>query len=205
MVAGYCSKECQMMDWKTHKKQCKDMLIERVAAAVTRNFAEDPAVPNDIPRQFIVLPPDLTGYSKDVLLMIAIWDFEEIMATHVPRRVFDTVVGCIKLFFEKVKTPGSLVSEEEIADMCTDGTMLFKIGYPGVRLASQMEINSEDGNFALDFASQTQIPRGYQLDPRKMLGAPAHVISMWESAMDEFRRDNGEKDCDKPFWEERPW
>lgn len=155
-----------------------------------------------------MLPPDLTGYDKDVLLLPAIWDYDWILKN--PANLSDkkNIVTSIKYFFKKERLAGSVQPGGEITNMVHDGLMLYTIGYNGVRLADSF--TEPHKKFAMTFAGQSLVPKGYKLDfsqtrnssdkiysflPAAMQGNPmieSHHFKLMEKEIERFRISEGE-------------
>ena len=71
-AAWYCGRRCQRASWKAHKEVCGNLK----AARVNKNSVDKIALKN-LPRRALAVPPALTGYPREELILYPAWDFED--------------------------------------------------------------------------------------------------------------------------------
>lgn len=188
MVIGYCSKECQVVEWPEHKTKCAELRKQRIIDS----YGDHPIPENyDIPRAGIILPPTLTGYHKEVLLHVAIWDLDTKMKDPTHSEFKDEIVRSIKYFFKMERLPGSVQSGLESGKMVLEGLELLSIGYPGVRCAT----NEPNDTFCFVYTGQSLPPKGYNFRRSKhAVGMPMDTIVQMEKEIERMRIGEGEKE-----------
>jgi hypothetical protein len=193
MSACYCSKECQVKAWKSHKKVCKTLLKDyqkKAASPFDKKMTTEMPV---IPWIGIALPGHVTGYKKEVVCHVTPWAFDElgesVGATSVNRKA---IVKSIKYFFSKYRTRAKVASRipfEDVGDMCTDAIILFWAGYPGVRQITTQEGAHAHDKFLYQFHGLAPIPAGWTLDSQMTDHLPPAAVAMMNLEIDKLRKD----------------
>ena len=169
-AAWFCGRECQRKGWKAHKKVCEDLKDMRML--VNQDNEPGSVLTGSqltiIPRSSIALPPSLTGYSAEVLVLYPASVFED---PALPRLVRDqeaknpafkaSLLTSIKYFFKKERTGVGNLTVEEIGDFCSDALFAFHQGFEGIREVLGPEVNDDsNGKWALRFLSSMDAPKG---------------------------------------------
>mmetsp|Transcript_21813 Transcript_21813/g.35962 ORF Transcript_21813/g.35962 Transcript_21813/m.35962 type:complete len:389 (+) Transcript_21813:211-1377(+) len=167
----YCSKECQKTDHVTHKKECKNLLKQRVAAVQNEVDKDTRSVDNNIPRFGVALSESITGVHGEVICHFPCWMIDEDAVKHMPPRDSLAMKGAaknceisIRYFFKvyqsSVEAAKSL-SLREVGEMCEDALILYWMKYPGVRRVYAHEATS--GEFTLQFIMHQDKPDGWSI------------------------------------------
>ena len=162
----YCSKECQKADHVTHKKECKNLLKQRIQA--TRKDV-DVAQSKDgcvyIPRIAVALSESITGIHGEVICHLPCWIIEELAGITRDRYDAKKFARQIRYFFKvyqsSVEAAKSL-SVKDVGDMCVDAIVLYWMKHPGVRRVFAEEAASAE-KFTLEFTTFMDKPDGWSI------------------------------------------
>ncbi len=162
----YCSKECQQTDHVTHKKECKNLLKQRVDA--TRNdvdiaHSRGGAVGN-VPRIGVALSQSITGVHGEVICHLPCWIIEDLATMNRSEYNAGKIARGIRYFFKvyqsSVEAAKSL-SVDDIGGMCSDAIVLYWMKYPGVRRVYAAEATSK--KFTLEFSTFMDKPDNWSI------------------------------------------
>eukprot|EP00574_Skeletonema_japonicum_P002138 CAMPEP_0201718954 /NCGR_PEP_ID=MMETSP0593-20130828/4331_1 /ASSEMBLY_ACC=CAM_ASM_000672 /TAXON_ID=267983 /ORGANISM="Skeletonema japonicum, Strain CCMP2506" /LENGTH=371 /DNA_ID=CAMNT_0048209341 /DNA_START=36 /DNA_END=1151 /DNA_ORIENTATION=+ len=158
----YCSKQCQKTDHVTHKKECKNLLKQRVEDV---DMAHNGTGGVDIiPRIGVALSESITGVHGEVICHLPCWMIEELAGetrdSFNPKRIARSIRYFFKMYQSSVEAATSL-SVDDLGGMCADAIMLYWLKYPGVRRVYSKEANSE--KFTLNFGTNMEKPHGWSL------------------------------------------
>jgi len=194
LSAWYCSKKCQIADWKLHKKVCKTLQQNRIIA-IRSDFDEAHEGAPNIPTKGIALSGSLTGFAKEVLCLIPSWDLDDedarrfILSTKDHSRFRNRLAKSIKYYFKMYQTSvtaASQINQNELGNMCVDAVHLLWLGDPRVRQISVQEGMHGRDKFILHFMSFSPIPKGWKLNTAHY---PPEIAALFTCEIEKYRND----------------
>ncbi len=159
----YCSKQCQHMDYVTHKKECKNLLQERKAAS--RSDVDMVGIVDNTPCFGVALSESITGVHGEVICHLPCWivdGFETMTRSSFDARKFARSIRYFFKVYQSSAEAAKSLSVKDVGGLCEDAIILYWLKYPGVRIVyDAKEANS--GEFTLDFVTFMEKPDGWSI------------------------------------------
>ena len=180
----YCSKACQVKDWKSgHKPLCAQLAQDSKKKG-----------PPMLPYIGIAILDVINGCSsQEIFLKIAPWKHEAIQDHYSKKKVSKHAqtkrfVKGSKKFFKRLHDGGvSAISSEDVGFLSLAVVCLHILGYPGVRYHLPFEAEIEASNYKHVFIDEGPIPKDWKLSPHLVKGFPEEKVSLFEGEIKKLR------------------
>ncbi len=160
----YCTKQCQHMDYATHKKECKNLLNQRKEASRRDVDMAHIGGGDNTPRIGVALSESITGVHGEVICHLPCWMVDSLESENRSSRDARKFARSIRYFFKvfqsSVEAAKSL-SVKDVGGLCEDAIILYWLKYPGVRRVYAKEANL--GEFTLSFMTFMEKPDGWSI------------------------------------------